>query len=159
MKYNHHNNKGFTLLELLIVLGIVGIITTAIFSFFLSNLKTFHRANDQIEAQYNAQNAMNKLVDYIIEAEGIEGPLTTPITFKMSADKIIQIDYVDNSLNYREGENATAVKTDPYTFASNITRFTISSLTNDKGVNIDITSTKNDAVVNLSNQVYFRNAR
>lgn len=170
MKNQHGGQEGFTLVELLVVLGIMGIILSAIFSFFLSNVKTFHRADNQMEAQYHAQMAMSQLVDYIVGAEGInhlpEGAaITYPVSFKVSAndiidiDHIIQIDYKNNELIFYERQSLSGLVEKTNTFGKNITNLSISPLANNKGVRINITSTKNDAIVSLQNEVFFRNKK
>ncbi|MCT4621535.1 MAG: prepilin-type N-terminal cleavage/methylation domain-containing protein [Marinisporobacter sp.] len=64
-------NNGFTLIELILVVGIIGIILSAIFSFFLSNYKTFYRSDKQIEAQNIAQMTMDTIVKNVIDTESV----------------------------------------------------------------------------------------
>ncbi len=65
------NNKGFTLVELLVVLALSGLIITSVFSFFITNIKSFNRADDQIELQQQGQLIMGFIEPIIMESEGI----------------------------------------------------------------------------------------
>ncbi|MCT4595177.1 MAG: prepilin-type N-terminal cleavage/methylation domain-containing protein [Anaeromicrobium sp.] len=148
MKYKKHNNKGFTLIELLIVIGIMGVIITAIFSFFISNLKTFNRADDHIQAQNNAQAAMNIIIGDIIGGQGLVRNENNRVVLKISDAKSITYDYDkdDQSISRRDTSEV---------IARNITDFHVSG--NGNGVTITITSEINDAKVSLKNNIYFRN--
>lgn len=82
MRYSLKNNKGFSLVELLVVLAIAAIVLTAISTFMIMNLKSFNLSRDEGELQSQGQRAMNQLMTSLIEAEKlieIEG-------FKEAAD-------------------------------------------------------------------------
>ncbi|MBF8982643.1 type II secretion system protein [Lutibacter sp. B2] len=161
MKNIKKNNQGFTLVELLVVLGIMGIIISAMFSFFLSNYKTFYRADDQVEAQYEAQIATNKLIDNVIDAQKIA--LVQPTIEDDQWHNINKIIFKKGFVNNKEKE--WILTTDEYDL--NIIQFQIKLLGPSsyskgnyeacKGIAIKITSKVNDAEVDMKNEVYFRN--
>ncbi|MBF8982646.1 prepilin-type N-terminal cleavage/methylation domain-containing protein [Lutibacter sp. B2] len=117
MNYIKKNNQGFTLIELLVALGIMGIVISAIFSFFIFNYKTFLRADKQVEVQYEAQIAMNELIDRVIDVQKIvkiepeiedeQWHNINKIIFKTEYIddhnkewvRLIQFDYNDNSID------------------------------------------------------------
>lgn len=59
------NQKGFTLIELIVVIAIVGIILTPISSFLITNIKIFYRAEEQIQLQTNLKRFMEETADVI----------------------------------------------------------------------------------------------
>ncbi len=65
-------NKGLTLIELIVVLGLIGIIMTPVYSILINNLKTFDRQNVELELQYQSQNAMYYLIDKNMQASGLK---------------------------------------------------------------------------------------
>ncbi len=57
--------KGYSLIELVIVLGIIGIILSSISSFFIANLKASRRADEQLEVQQQLQKTLSIFTDRI----------------------------------------------------------------------------------------------
>ncbi|RKD27890.1 prepilin-type N-terminal cleavage/methylation domain-containing protein [Caminicella sporogenes DSM 14501] len=182
-----NNKHGFTLVEVLISIAIMGIILSAVFSFFLSNYKTFIKSDNQIEAQYQAQIAMNELVENIMEAEalvvadlgnriGNKYPVKT-LVFKIydeERDVYIKYEYKEDKL-YRTSKLEIPLgfdikdyyKKDKFNtnqYAVGIKDFKIELIGGDKtelekvrGIKIFITSSVGSEEITLTNQVYFRN--
>ncbi len=65
------NNKGITLIELLVTLAIMGFIITSLYSFYLTGLRGWQRGTDQMEAQQSARIAMDKIIRELRYAEEI----------------------------------------------------------------------------------------
>lgn len=63
------HQKGFTLIELIVTLGLAGIIISIVFSFFIMNIKSYETINTQSERQYQSQSAINFMTNKILEAE------------------------------------------------------------------------------------------
>ena len=63
--------KGFTLIEILITLSMIGLIITAIYSFYFSGLNGWRRSSDQVEYQQSARIALDKMVYELAEAKEI----------------------------------------------------------------------------------------
>ncbi len=181
------NKKGFTLVELLLALGIMGIVLSAIFTFFIFNYKSFVRGENQVEAQYQSQIAMNELIENIMDAEKIavadlenkvDGKYPVKIlVFKISdddedMDTYIKFEYKNQKL-YKTNKvkiNSTdsiesRYKEDIFTtnqYAVGIRNFQIElqeaeDYKESKGIKVFITININNEEIHLKNQVYFRN--
>lgn len=61
------NNKGFTLVELLVATAIIGIVITAITGFMVVGSRTFASTSSEVNLQYESQLAFNQLQDLIID--------------------------------------------------------------------------------------------
>lgn len=166
------------MVELVIVIAIMGVVFTAVSSFLLTNLKTFHRADHQIDAQYNAQMAMNEIIDNIMGSEGIVSinknlgaymgyPIDiNEIIFKIEDKKYIKYAYdaEKKELSRGKGSNLGSIDLDPY--VSNVDSFTVDLILDSgatdydesKGIIINIETLVKDSNIQLTNQVYFRNA-
>lgn len=173
-----YNKRGFTMVELVIVIAIMGVVFTAISSFLINNLKTFHRAEDQIDTQYNAQIAMNEIVDYIMESQGIVSIKPNPgaymggslnvreIIFKIKDNEYIKYDYNDQNKELSRGKGSSLGSIDTDLYASNIEDFNVELIIDSgvtdykksKGIIINIETLIKDSNIKLTNQVYFRNA-
>lgn len=170
------SKKGFTMVELVIVIAIMGVVFTAVSSFLLTNLKTFYRADDQIDAQYNAQMAMNDIIDNIMESQSIVSIKPNPgadigrtlnvseIIFKIKDDEYIKYDYSDKELSRGKGSSLGNIDLDPY--VTNVEAFSVELIVDSgvtdykksKGIIINIDTLVKKSNIELTNQVYFRNA-
>ncbi len=63
------NNKGFTLIELIVVLGLAGIVMSVVMSFFITNYKSYETINTESEVQYQSQYIINFMTNKILAAE------------------------------------------------------------------------------------------
>lgn len=66
------NNKGYTLVELLISMVITAIVVTIVISFLVTNSKNYTYASEEVNLQVESQTVMNQLYENIIEANWIE---------------------------------------------------------------------------------------
>lgn len=66
------NQSGFTLAELVIVLGLLGIVTPILMSFFILSFKDYRVINDKLELQFQAQYILNFMSNRILESKNIE---------------------------------------------------------------------------------------
>ena len=62
------NNKGFSLIELIITVAILTIITSAILGFIVTGTKSYGNVNEEVELQQEAQLTFNQLSDLIIDS-------------------------------------------------------------------------------------------
>jgi prepilin-type N-terminal cleavage/methylation domain-containing protein len=63
--------KGFTLIEILVTLSMVGLIIAAVYNFYLSGLSGWERSTDQVEYQQSARIALDKIVYELVAAKDI----------------------------------------------------------------------------------------
>jgi len=66
------DERGITLIELLVTLSILGFVITALYTFYLSGLKSWNRSIDSMEYQQSARIAMNKMINEIRYAHAVE---------------------------------------------------------------------------------------
>lgn len=57
------NKKGFTLIELIIVIAILGIVLTMAFNFFSFNLRTYNKGEDRAAVQFDVRMASDYITD------------------------------------------------------------------------------------------------
>lgn len=81
------NNRGFTLIELIVTLGLVGIIISIVMSFLMVNLKSYETISIQSKLQYQSQYMINFMTNKVLEAEEFEGTTDNIITFTRDGDK------------------------------------------------------------------------
>ena len=63
------NNKGFTLVELIICIVIFGIIVAAVFGFMISGSKSYETVNGRVNLQMDSQLTMNFINEYLIDCD------------------------------------------------------------------------------------------
>jgi|GEM_PF-5725182 len=87
MTYNHARNRGhrgMSLVELMIVVGVLGVIFAAVFFFFTKGMEQFHFSRRQNELSTAGRLALEQITDEIIWAGylphgGIDGDLWHPV--------------------------------------------------------------------------------
>lgn len=174
MKLFKGNCKGVTLVELILTIGIIGIVMAAIFSFLIFNVKAYYRADAQIQAQQQTYSAMNVFVEKVIAAKGIveSDPQINndvdyyeikKIVFKLRDNNYIRFDHKnDNKLYFGIDSDKDNITTNEY--ASNITEFKIklngfdgTNYNSCDGISVRIKSKVDESEVEVENEVYFRN--
>lgn len=64
--------QGFTIIELLATLAILGMIIAALYTFYLSGLHSWSRSIDRMEEQQSARIALDKIIKEIRYAHAVE---------------------------------------------------------------------------------------
>lgn len=97
------NDKGMTLLELIVSMAISIIVVLMIVSFISAAFRVFRKTNDQVNLQMEAQLAINQLVNLAMEAKGISNQevilADTDIRYKI--DRIELTGYHDYAVIWR----------------------------------------------------------
>ena len=92
-KSNNMKNSGFTLVELVIVMAIMGILGLAVAGFIGTSTKQYKYASKDVDLQYEAQLTMNQIGDLIIEAQkGVKyepATVAAPVEVASSDSKLI----------------------------------------------------------------------
>ena len=66
------NNRGFTMVELIVSIAILGIIAVAVSSFLLAGTRSYTKVNYAVRLQYETQLAMNQIESYVMNgSQGI----------------------------------------------------------------------------------------
>jgi len=66
------NKKGFTLIEIIMVLALAGIVMSVVMSFFIANYKSYETINAESEVQYQSQYIINYMTNKILEAKSYD---------------------------------------------------------------------------------------
>ena len=70
-KYNIKNQKGFSLIEMMVVVVILGVIVLALVTFFTGGTKSWVAGQSQLKAQREARQAIDQMVREIREGKNI----------------------------------------------------------------------------------------
>lgn len=100
-----NNKKGFTLLEILIVIALAGLILTAAFNVFSSGFNSFFIVEDKANIQRNLRFLDNYVSRNIRNAENISIEDSFTSTTLSAGEKIIGIE--DSILKYKEKGGST----------------------------------------------------
>ena len=68
-KLDNEEQRGFSLIEMMIVVGVLGLITLGLVTFFMGGTKSWVAGQSQLEAQRNARQAMDRMVREIREGD------------------------------------------------------------------------------------------
>lgn len=171
------DNKGFTLIELIIVVAIMGIVMTATSSFFISNLRAFSLAEDQFETQHNSSMAVGDIGRQIMECEGIDTYDSTNQRYifyriRDGARTYIRYDYDSSSNTLSSGIGSTKSSITMSSTAEAIEAFSIdllredgttispitpTTITETKGISLRIRSEESRSSIDIDNTFFFRN--
>jgi type II secretory pathway pseudopilin PulG len=92
---------GVSLVEVMVVFGIISVFTTALFSLFLSSLKTYDRGSGKSLSDTNVSLALQKAAREI--ADGMTASVS-------GGQLIVQLPLVNNQGNYDRAVNGSTVK-------------------------------------------------
>jgi len=70
-KYNIKNQKGFSLIEMMVVVVILGLIVLGLVTFFTGGTKSWVAGQSQLKAQREARQAMDRMVREIREGNNV----------------------------------------------------------------------------------------
>lgn len=80
-----NKNKGFSLIEMMVVVVILGLIVLGLVTFFTGGARSWVAGQSQLEAQRNARQAMDIMVREIREGEAVTSITPTSITVAIPA--------------------------------------------------------------------------
>lgn len=108
-KLEYEKNKGFTMVELLVSLGISSIVAGLIFSFFISNYKAYKLLRNDSEIHFQAQYILDFMADKIIDSNSMSLVRMGRIDYYMmsarSAGTEYQVDKISFKYGNEENEN------------------------------------------------------
>lgn len=123
------DKRGFTLIELIVVLALAGIVMSVVMSFFIANYRSYETINTESEVQYQSQYIINYMTNKILEAklynesseefEFVDGSFASfeqhdekiKYTYGTTADKesVYLGNYVDNLIIETNGTNEVRI--------------------------------------------------
>lgn len=156
------NEKGVTLIELILVISLITIIITPIFSFFIMNFKTFNKEDKKIELSYESQTALESIMEKAIVSKGVkyytqsDGKMTIEFS---GLEKTEKFSLSNNTLYYYYGSNNST----KLPIANYIDNIIIEALQEGKdieeanAINIVLKLSKDDIKYETESSVLFRN--
>ena len=103
--FYNKNQKGFSLIELMVVVVILGLIVLGLVTFFTGGTKAWVAGQSQLEAQRNARQAMDRMVREIREGKNVhEDSNDTKIIIIYSDDTTKKYEKVSYTL--KEGSSS-----------------------------------------------------
>jgi prepilin-type N-terminal cleavage/methylation domain-containing protein len=95
-----NKQKGFTLAELLVALGLLGIVISVLMSFFIAGVTNYRTINDKLELQFQAQYILDFMSSRIVESKYVElAKENTSSHLKKSGEQNI------SKISFRYGNN------------------------------------------------------
>jgi prepilin-type N-terminal cleavage/methylation domain-containing protein len=96
-------NKGFSIIELLVSLGISSIISGLIFSFFIINYKGYKSMRNDSEMQFQAQYILNFIAGRIINSNSISFVRVNTQNYSVSAVRSAGVEYPIHKISFKCG--------------------------------------------------------
>lgn len=154
--------KGFTLVEVLITLAILGIILTVIFTFFLTNYKTLNKAQIEIELQSEGDKVINKISNVAIQCSAMnlyilndDGTITLNDVGTIDSESEY-IEFIGKESNKFTLDSSKKLFLDGVELGQFIEYIACTKITN--GVELEIKLRNKDIEKFISTTIYFRNA-
>ncbi len=113
------NNKGFTLIELIVGIAIMSVIAIAVMSLMTNGAKTFSSINYYVNLQYESQLAMAQVGEYLIDTQENIGIVED----KLTIDNGLHGFYLDETTNILYYTDDTGEE--PSIVAKYVTGFTV----------------------------------
>ena len=155
-----HKNRGFTLIEMLIVIVILGIIFAIGVTLFDYAFKIGFLVKDQSEARTQAQYALERMSDEVRNARSATnadlGTQASRLVFTTNEGEDLTFRIVGTDLRRNNETLATGITNLSLTYLS-ATNTTTSDSTEVRCIVIDVTFVKNDSSVSATTTVCPRN--
>lgn len=94
------DKRGFTLIELIVVLGLAGIVMSVVMSFFIANYKSYQTINTESEVQYQSQYIINYMTNKILETKSYEGKTGDKYIFEYGDLKRASFEVEDEKIKF-----------------------------------------------------------
>lgn len=97
-KNSRINNRGMTLMEVMLALSIAALVLLSLVFVFGSSMKNYHRSNDTAALSMEAQTVLNQMSDMIMEAYNVKMDNDRKLLSIYQRDSIYYIKLQDNKL-------------------------------------------------------------
>ncbi|WP_099190386.1 prepilin-type N-terminal cleavage/methylation domain-containing protein [Tepidibacter mesophilus] len=163
------NNKGITLMELIISLGLISVLLMVIFNVFIFSTKVYNISHSNVEIQEQAQIIQNFIENNLYLSSGIDSVINKngdkininefneadikEVRFNVDG-RICSIYHIDNKKKvfFRKNLNYNG-----YEFGDYIENMNIKNIDNGSGAEISLKLQKGSENISTSFLIYFRN--
>lgn len=170
------NNKGATLVELIIAMAVAAIVLSMIMVFIFGAAKSFQRTSEEVNLQLEAQTAINQINNIILEAremevypsDGLIDPLTGELryTFQCNNNEFYSFIFVKadgvlyqvQTTGFAEARTAAYNKQE-HLLAEYVKELTIDKVDRNKSAEIDLMLALGTEEYQISKLVKMRNAK
>ncbi|WFD08983.1 PilW family protein [Tepidibacter hydrothermalis] len=163
------NKKGITLIELIISIGLIGVLLMIVFSVFIFSTKVYNISYSNIEIQEQAQMIQSFIENNLYLSSGIES-IIDKNGKKIDPNKFEEVDIKEvrfnvgghmNSIYHIYNKKKIFIKKNlnynGYEFGDYIENINIKNIDNGSGAKISLKLEKDKQIINTSFLVYFRN--
>jgi len=127
------DNRGLTLIELIITMAVSGIVVLIIIGFIDAGIKAYTKANGEVGMQMEAQTVLNQLEDLLLEASYIE---TVTIAYNKKACIIYNADSADMIIHDSGEEKLYYMDKVPFDQLEDLTGITYNDKENLMGIHV-----------------------
>lgn len=166
MKLFKNLNKGFTLVEVIMALGIFTIVLGILFPFFLSNYKTINNTSIKSNLQWEAENIMQYVSKSFMEGNSIENIKNIKdndveyVKIKLDNDNYYSFKLEGSKLIYESSEKPIkkVIGENVYKFQVIPDNIESENPENITGVDIKIILKKKDIEYTIKDHIFLRNS-
>ncbi len=101
-------NRGFTIVELLVSLGISSIVTGLILTFFITGYKTYKTVRNDSEMGFQAHYILNFMEGRIIDSDSMSLAKLNTQNYSMTLIRSAGVEYRVTNVSFKHGNNAEA---------------------------------------------------
>jgi len=148
------NIKGFTLIELIVVLGLSGIVISVIMSFFIANYKSYQTINTESEVQYQSQYIINYITNVILEANKYD---SSSDRFVFVNDETAKFEVVGNRIKHTSYNSDGVVKS-ANEIGNHVASMEFSGSTNEVTITLKLSRGNAGDTYSAEQVVYLRNS-
>ena len=139
------NNKGFSLVEVICAVAILGVTSTAIGSAMIVSTQNYQRGNAEVDVQKEAQATTNLVGNLLVDAldvnTSVDATTGAQIVVIKQEGKEYKLTYLDNKITYEEKNMGDGTTVDGC-LAENVTNFDLIAATDfsdsDRNVRVDL---------------------
>ncbi len=171
----YKENKGFTLIELMISLTIFAVLVTAVFSFMLAGSRSYSSVTSRLNLDVQSQLSLNQLESYIIDCNaGLYYADNTLYIFNKGTSgtqydvHVFKYDDASNQIKYGYGKNAANLVGGSFTctvtasdlLAENVTAFSVTTVSDGTrliSASVSLSMTSNSSSIDAQKTIALRN--